>query len=196
MTPVDRALRRTVLIVLLLNLGYFAVEITAALRSNSLALFADSADFLEDAAINLLVFFAIGWSLRNRARAGLVLAGLLLVPAAAFVWTLFQKYAAPVPPDAGTIALVGLGALAVNLICALLLARHRNEQGSLTRAAFLSSRNDALANIAIIGVGGITMVMPSIWPDLVVGLGIAVLNIDAAHDVWTAARAEQAEPVA
>ena len=30
------------------------------------------------------------------------------------------------------------------------------------------------------------------WPDLVVGLGIAVLNIDTAHEVWTATRKEGA----
>ena len=47
----------------------------------------------------------------------------------------------------------GLGALAVNLCCAMLLARFRNSSGSLTRAAFLSARNDAYANIAIILAG-------------------------------------------
>ena len=195
MTP-DQALRRTVLIVMLLNLGYFGIEFTAALRSNSVALFADSADFLEDAAINLLIFVAIGWTAANRARAGLVLAAMLLIPAAAFLWTLYHKYTAPLPPDATTITLIGLGALAINLTCALMLARHRKAQGSLTRAAFLSSRNDALGNIAIIGAGAVTLMLPSIWPDIIVGLGIALLNLDAAHDVWVAARAEQSAPTA
>jgi Co/Zn/Cd efflux system component len=39
----------------------------------------------------------------------------------------------------------------VNLTCALMLARYRTHGGSLTRAAFLSARNDVLANVAIIG---------------------------------------------
>jgi hypothetical protein len=33
--------------------------------------------------------------------------------------------------------------------------------------------------------------MPSAWPDLIVGLGIAVLNIDAAREVYRAASVER-----
>jgi len=71
-----------------------------------------------------------------------------------------------------------------------MLARYRHHGGSLTRAAFLSARNDALANVAIIGAGLATALRPSAWPDLIVGLGIAVLNADAAREVWQAARQE------
>ena len=52
-------IRRAVLIVALLNLAYFFVEFSAAVAIGSASLFADSADFLEDTAINLLVFFAV-----------------------------------------------------------------------------------------------------------------------------------------
>jgi len=90
-------------------------------------------------------------------------------------------------------SLTGAGALAVNLICALMLARFRSHAGSLTRAAFLSARNDAYANVAIVLAGFLTLVTLSAWPDLVVGLGIAVLNADAARDVLAAARKERAE---
>ncbi|MDW8445462.1 MAG: hypothetical protein RML45_15290 [Acetobacteraceae bacterium] len=33
----------------------------------------------------------------------------------------------------------------------------------------------------------------SAWPDVIVGLGIAALNADAAREVWQAARAEARE---
>ena len=71
-----------------------------------------------------------------------------------------------------------------------MLARHRHQGGSLTKAAFLSARNDAVGNIAIVAAGLITAVMHSAWPDLIVGLGIAVLNADAAREVYQAARNE------
>ena len=99
----------------------------------------------------------------------------------------------PVPPERLPLSLAGGGALAINLLCAFMLARYRNHAGSLTRAAFLSARNNALANIAIISVGLLTpFLWRSIWPDLIVGLGIALplLNADAAREVWTAARTE------
>ena len=57
----------------------------------------------------------------------------------------------------------------MNFGCALLLARHRDHHGSLSRAAFLSARNDVLANIAIIAAGAATLVTRNAWPDLVVG---------------------------
>ncbi|MBL9049606.1 MAG: cation transporter [Tabrizicola sp.] len=183
-------LRQTVLTVAVLNLLYFGIEFTAAVRAGSVSLLADSVDFLEDASVNILIFFALAWTAARRARMGMVLAGLLLVPAVAFVWMLAAKLLSPTPPEAASLTLVGLGALAVNLTAALLLARHRQESGSLTRAAFLSSRNDAMANLGIIGAGLITAAYPSIWPDILVGLVIAVLNLDAAREVWEAAHDE------
>lgn len=183
-------LRQTVLIVAALNLAYFGVEFVAALRAGSVALMADSVDFLEDAAVNSLIFFALAWTATRRAAVGKVLAALLLVPAVAFLWTLGAKLMDPTPPVATALTLVGLGALAVNLTAALLLARHRSAEGSLTRAAFLSARNDALANIGIVGAGLVTARHPSIWPDIVVGLVIAALNLDAAKEVWEAAHDE------
>jgi Co/Zn/Cd efflux system component len=75
----------------------------------------------------------------------------------------------------------------------LLLVRFRAHAGSLTRAAFLSARNDAYANVAIVLAGLITAATLSAWPDLIVGLGIAVLNAGAAHEVVQAARKERSE---
>lgn len=95
------------------------------------------------------------------------------------------------PPEPVALTLAGAGALAVNFACALMLARYRAHGGSLTRAAYLSARNDVLANIAIITAGLVTAFLwASAWPDLIVGLGIAAMNVDAAHEVWKAAREE------
>jgi Co/Zn/Cd efflux system component len=187
----DPSLRRVVLIVALLNLGYFGVEFAVALAIGSVSLFADSVDFLEDASVNLLIMIALTWSAKNRARLGMVLAAILLVPGVATVWTAWEKFNVPVAPDPLPLSLAGLGALAINLSCAFMLARYRHHSGSLTRAAFLSARNDALANIAIVAAALVTAALwPSAWPDLIVGLGIALMNADAAREVWKAARDE------
>jgi Co/Zn/Cd efflux system component len=185
------ALRRAVTIAALANLAYFGIEFTVALSIGSVSLFADSVDFLEDASVNLLILMALGWSVRSRARVGMALAAILLAPAIATIWTAWQKFTVPVAPEAFALSLTGLGALVVNLGCALLLARFRDHGGSLTKAAFLSARNDAVANIAIVGAGLITAFFwTSAWPDLIVGIGIAIMNVDAAREVWTAARDE------
>lgn len=187
----DKGLRRVVRLVALLNLGYFGVEFAIAVAIGAVSLFADSVDFLEDASVNLLIAVALGWSMRNRARLGMALACVLLVPGVATFWTAWEKFNTPVAPEPLPLSLAGLGALAVNLSCAVLLARYRHHGGSLTRAAFLSARNDALANIAIIAAGLVTaFVWRTAWPDLIVGLGIAAMNADAAREVWGAAREE------
>jgi len=189
-------LRRVVRLVAILNLAYFGIEFAVALAIGSVSLFADSIDFLEDASVNLLILVALGWSAPRRARLGMALAGILLVPGLATLWTAWHKFHVPVPPSPVPLSLTGAGALAVNLSCALVLTRYRHHAGSLTRAAFLSARNDALANVAIIGAGLVTAFYPSAWPDLIVGLGIAILNADAARQVWQAAHEEHRSAVA
>ena len=184
------ALHRAVRLVALLNLAYFGVEFAVALAIGSVSLFADSIDFLEDASVNLLIVLALGWSPVARARVGMALAVILLLPALALLWALWRKLQLPVPPAPLPLSATGLGALGVNLVCAGLLARFRHHAGSLTRAAFLSARNDAFANVAIVLAGGVTAWTGSVWPDVVVGLGIAAMNADAAREVWMAAHGE------
>ena len=192
----DTGFRRAVAWVAGLNLGYFGVEFAVAGAIGSVALFADSVDFLEDATLNLLALLAIGWSLRTRGRIAVLLALLLLAPSVAALWTAGQKFLDPVAPAYAPLTLAALGALAVNLSCALILAPHKARGGSLALAVFYSARNDAIANLAIIGAGLVTAFWPSAWPDLAVGLGIAVLNAGCAREVWQAARREGGEPEA
>lgn len=190
-STLEGALRRVVRWVAILNLGYFGIEFAVAITIGSVSLFADSIDFLEDASINFLILAALGWSAGRRARVGMILAGILCIPGIATLWTAWQKFQLPVPPETEPLLLAGSGALVVNLACALMLTRFRTHSGSLTRAAFLSARNDVLANIAIVAAGLVTaFIWNSAWPDLLVGLAIAAMNADAAREVWTAAREE------
>ena len=191
MNSANDALRRIVTFVAALNAAYFGIEFAIASAIGSVALFADSIDFLEDASVNFLILAALGWTARNRARVGMLLAGILLAPGLATLWTAWRKLTAPTPPEPLLLVLAGLGALAINLSCAAMLARYRRHSGSLTRAAFLSARNDAFANVAIIAAGLVTaFAWPSAWPDLIVGLAIAAMNANAARAVWVAARDE------
>src|SRR6516162_5053733 len=96
----DVSLRRTVRLVALLNLGYFGVEFAVAVTIGSVSLFADSIDFLEDASVNFLILAASGWTARNRAGLGMALAGILLIPGIATLWTAIQKLAHFTTPSA------------------------------------------------------------------------------------------------
>lgn len=184
-------MRRTVLAVAGLNFGYFFVEVVVALAIGSVSLFADSVDFLEDTAINVLIFLALGWSLRARAAVGKLLALVILVPAGAAAYQAFQKFGDPVPPDVPSLILTAGGAVLVNGLCAWILARVRHHGGSLSRAAYLSARNDVLINVAIIAMGLLTAATRSGWPDIVLGLAIVAINMFAAKEVWEVSEEER-----
>src|SRR3970282_958776 len=119
----DTGFRRAVKWVAVLNFGYFGVEFAVALAIGSVSLFAKSVDSLDDTSINLLILLALGWSMRARARVGMGLAALLLVPGLATLWTAWAKFTVPIAPSPVPLTLTGLGALAVHLPCALLLVR-------------------------------------------------------------------------
>ena len=183
-------LRRTVLIVAALNLFYFVVELVVALSIGSVALLADSIDFLEDTAVNLLIALALGWSLAARARVGRVLAVVLLIPAIAVIVQLLLKVGDPEPPAALPLIIAAAGAALVNLVAALLLTRIRSAGGSMVGAAWYVARNDVIINLAIVAMGVVTIWVANGWPDIVLGALIVVLNGRAAFEVWRLASEE------
>lgn len=186
-----RTLRRTVLVVAALNLGWFGVEVSVALAIGSVSLLADSVDFLEDTAINLLIALALGWSLARRAAAGHVLALLILVPAVVAAWQVVVKASDPAPPDVTALLATAGGAVAVNAVCTVLLVRVRHHGGSLSSGAYLSARNDVAVNLAIIAMALVTAWTGSGWPDIVLGAVIVVINTGAAREVWALAGEER-----
>ena len=176
-------LRKSVAVVATLNLIYFFVEFTFAQLFGSLSLLSDSLDFLEDASINLLIFIAFAWSIAARRVLSYGLAFLLLIPGALFIYSAITRLNEPVVPNGRGMSIIGIGALVINLYCAYILARHKAEEGGLAKAAYLSARNDALANVLIICAGVLTFFWRSQIPDLLIGLAIFAMNFDAAIQV-------------
>ena len=125
---------------------------------------------------------------------GAVLAGLLLVPTAATLWIAWRKFLAPIA--AGGRAADDRRARRDGGEPRLRLRARPPppHHGSLGRAAFLSARNDVLANVAIVAAGARHLVFRNAWPDLIVGVGIAIMNADAAREVFEAARKERLSP--
>ena len=64
----SQGVRHVVRIAAMLNIAYFGVEFAGALAIGSVSRFADSIDFLEDTSVNVLIFLALNWSARKRAR--------------------------------------------------------------------------------------------------------------------------------
>ena len=183
-------LKKTAIIVGIINLFYFFIEFSFALKVNSVSIFADSIDFLEDASINFIIFFASGLSLLKKARITMFLAFLMLIPGISAIIAIWNQVLNQIPPEPIVLSFVGTGALFVNACCVFLLMRLRKQSGSLPIAAFLSARNDLIANISIIITGYLTAIYFSIWPDIIVGLIIATINTNSAILVFKTAKKE------
>ena len=185
-----KSFKKAVLLVAVLNLLYFFIEFIAALNIRSVSLLADSIDFIEDASINFLIFFAISLTLFKKAKVSIILSIIMLLPGLTALWAIWQQVLYQEPPRPIELSLVAFGALIVNCLCTLILIRFKNFSGSLTRGAFLSARNDALANLAIIFTGIITYYYSSIWPDIIVGIFIAYIRTESALEIYNRAMKE------
>jgi Co/Zn/Cd efflux system component len=176
--------------VAILNLSYFAIEFYFAQRFNSVALFSDSLDFLEDASVNILIFLSFSLAVIWRARLSYLFAFLLLLPGCSFLYNALQQISDPITPSGEGMSIVGLGALCVNVYCAIILNKFKEIKGGLAKAAYFSARNDAIANFLIIIAGIVTLFWLSAIPDLVVGSMIFLMNADSARAILKAANRE------
>ena len=176
--------------VAILNLSYFAIEFYFAQRFNSVALFSDSLDFLEDASVNILIFLSFSLAVIWRARLSYIFAFLLLLPGCSFLYNALQQISNPNTPNGDGMSIVGLGALCVNVYCAIILNKFKEIKGGLAKAAYFSARNDAIANVLIIIAGIVTFFWLSAIPDLIVGSMIFLMNADSARAILKAANRE------
>ena len=191
----DPAYRRALWIVVVLNIGFGLAEIVGGFLAGSQALKADALDFLGDGSITFVGLLALGWAAATRARValtqGIFLGALGVWVIGMAVWRALNA----VPPDAELMGAIGIVALAVNITAALVLARFRDGGDAQARAIWLFSRNDALANVAVIAAAAMVFWLDSAWPDIIVAGAIAALFLNSAREIIGDARAELREHV-
>ena len=182
---------KAILMVALLNFGYFFVEFFVALNITSVSLFADSIDFLEDAFTNFLILIGLYLTLENRIRLGYLLIGIIFIPSLFTLVFAINQFINPIVTNGYSLSLYAFGALIINIFCAFLMAKFKQADNSLLITAFYSARNDALANIAMIIAGVITLYTTSYYPDLIVGILIFLLNLDASKAIYEQMKKEK-----
>ncbi|MBU3259984.1 cation transporter [Roseovarius pacificus] len=186
-------------IVLTINAVMFAVEIIAGLAAGSAALQADALDFFADAANYGISLFVLGMTLRWRASAALVkgasmgLFGLWVI--GSVVWHALQGTV----PAWGTMGLVGVAALLANGACLALLYAWRDGDANM-RSVWICSRNDVVANLAVLAAALGVFGTGTGWPDIIVASIMAFLALQGAVTIIRHALSElresgEAEPV-
>ena len=181
--------RRILWIALWANALMFGVEIVGGLQSGSVSLLADAIDFAGDAANYGLSLAVLSLGLMWRARAawvkGLSMAAYGVFVLAKTAWVAWSG-SAPEPMTMGAVALL---ALLVNVGVAVLLYTYREGDANM-RSVWLCSRNDAIANVAVMLAAASVFGTGARWPDLVVAVGIASLALSGGLSVLKQARRE------
>lgn len=187
--PVDPRFRTALWIALVLNTLMFFIEILGGLRAESMSLLADAVDFAGDAANYGLSLSVLSLGLLWRARAALV-KGMTM---AAYGMSVLGKtgWAAlyGVSPEPYTMGTIGILALVINLVVALMLYGFRDGDANM-RSVWLCSRNDAIVNAAIILAALGVLGSGTRWPDLLVAAVVATLALTSARAVIRQARLE------
>src|SRR5712671_7809088 len=188
----DERYRRVLWAALAVNLAMFLVEIVAGIIAGSVSLRADALDFLADSANYAVALAVVGLALRWRAWAALLKGGVMALFG---LWvaagTVSHAITATVP-RAELMGAIGLVALAANLAVAGLLYRYRAAD-SQAMSVWLCTRNDCIANIAVMAAGAGVWASATAWPDIAVAAIIACLGLSSAARVTRQARRELRE---
>jgi cation diffusion facilitator family transporter len=178
-----RAKHKKILVfVLVINAALFVVEAIAGILANSTALLADSLDMFGDAAVYGFSLYVLGRSMEWKAKAALVKGAIMAFFGVGVLFEVIHKSISGVVPIAETMGLIGTLVLIGNGICFLLLYRYRSDDLNM-RSTWLCSRNDIIANVAVLVAAAAVGIFDAAWPDILVGLAIAALFLKSALTV-------------
>jgi cation diffusion facilitator family transporter len=178
-----RGKHKTVLIVVLvINAILFIVEATAGLLANSTALLADSLDMLGDSLVYGFSLYVLWRSAAWKAKAALLKGAIMAVFGVGVLSEVIYKTIYGIVPSAETMGIIGALVLLGNGICFLVLFRHRADDLNM-RSTWLCSRNDIIANVAVLLAAIGVKMFDAGWPDIVVGTAIAALFLKSAFNV-------------
>jgi len=173
---------RVLYVVLAINAVMFCVEFTAGWIASSTALLGDSLDMFGDAAVYALTLFVLDKSRRARAGAALFKGGFMLLFGVVVIADAIRKLVLQEVPAADLMGIVGTLALLANGVCFAMLYSHRADDLNM-RSTWLCSRNDLIANSSVIVAAGMVAVTGTLWPDVIVGVAIALLFLQSAWQV-------------
>jgi cation diffusion facilitator family transporter len=169
-------------IVLGINATMFFIEFTMGWFAHSTSLLGDSLDMLGDAVMYGLTLYVLHQSSQSKARVAFLKGVVLAAFGLGVLIEAILKTFSDVLPSAPTMGWIGGLALAANLICLLMLLRHKNDDLNM-RSVFICSRNDIISNFAVLVAAVMVSTLNSKWPDIIVGGFIASMFLSSAFTI-------------
>jgi Co/Zn/Cd efflux system component len=132
-----------------INAAMFIIEGTAGLIAHSTALLADALDMLGDTLVYGFSLFVLTRSARWQAGAAFAKGAFMTVFGLGVLGQAAYKLIRPSMPGVETMGFIGALAFAANLVCFLMLYRHRSDNLNMG-STWLCSRNDLIANVGVL----------------------------------------------
>ena len=176
-TSKQRSLLWTVLII---NFGFFIIEMATGLVSKSMGLIADSLDMLADSSVYVLSLFAVGSTVIRKKKVA-KLAGYFQIVLAiiGFSEVVSRSFGMEQMPDFRTMIIVSIFALIANAICLVLLQKSKSNEAHM-KASMIFTSNDVIINLGVIIAGSLVFYLNSSYPDLIIGMVVFILVIRGA----------------
>ena len=159
---------------LLINGFMFFLELALGLYAQSAGLIADSLDMFADAAVYGLSIYAVGKTIQLKRKAARLSGYLQVLLAAGALAEVARRFIFGSEPEEHLMMGVAALALGANALCLWLLSKHREGEVHM-KASWIFSTNDVIANLGVIFAGALVWALQSNWPDLIVGVIIAVI---------------------
>lgn len=188
----DREQSRVLVILLAINAVMFVVELVFGVLSQSTALIADSLDMLADATVYAIGLYAVGKAAIKKVNAAHLSGIFQMLLGVSVLIDVLRRWFYGSEPESFLMLVVGAVALVANIICVILISKHREGEVHM-RASWIFSKNDVIANIGIIIAGALVYFMDSRYPDLIIGLLITLLVLRGGVLIVKDARQEKAK---
>lgn len=166
--------------VLLINFGFFAVELATGIMAKSMGLVADSLDMLADAMVYGLSLLAVGSTVARKKGIARISGYFQLTLAVIGFMEVARRFIGDEPmPDFRTMIGVSILALMANALCLYLLQQGKSREAHM-QASMIFTSNDIIINGGVILAGLLVLFTASAIPDLIVGAIVFVIVIRGA----------------
>lgn len=170
-------------IVLLINAVFFVAEFISGVFAKSVSLTGDSLDMLGDALTYGISLYVIGKSLSSKVKASQFKSSVMMLTALFVLGRAIMTLITQKVPTYEVMGVMSFLALLANLVCLWLLSKHKNDDINFS-SVWICSRNDIITNTSVIAASFLVYQTQSIWPDVIVGLGITFLVGRSSIKVW------------
>jgi Co/Zn/Cd efflux system component len=162
--------------VLIINFGFFIIEISTGIISNSMGLVADSLDMLADSLVYGMSLWAVGSTVLRKKKVARLSGYFQLSLAILGIFEVIRRFIGfEEMPDYRIMISVSFFALIANAICLYLLQKSKSKEAHM-KASMIFTSNDVIINTGVILAGFLVLVTESKYPDLIIG-GIVFLIV-------------------